>query len=207
MKTRSELKKMAKQQIKGKIGSLFLVALIIYGISIVASAIPLVGSIASLIISPALTFGMYLVYYKLSKDENYKPDAGDAFGGLKNLTGAFRVYWAQSIFTFLWSLLFVIPGIIKSYAYSQAMYILADNPDITGTDAIGESSKMMNGHKMDYFMLQLSFIGWHILAVCTFGILYVWLIPYINATNANFYQSIKPVDVYYNPENEEFQSA
>ena len=187
---RSELKQMAKRQIKGKIGSLFVVALIIYGISILASIIPVVGSIASLIISPALTFGMILVYVKLSRNETYKPDAGDAFGGMSNVSGAFKVYWAQEIFTFLWSLLFVIPGIIKSFAYSQAMYILVDKPDITGTDAIGESQKMMNGHKMDYFVLQLSFIGWHIVGALTLGIGTLWVTAYQEAATVAFYEEL-----------------
>lgn len=83
------------------------------------------------------------------------------------------------------------------------MYVLEENPEISGTEAIRRSSDMMEGYKMEYFILQLSFIGWNILAVCTFGILYIWLIPYMNATNANFYQYVKPVDVYYTPDEEQ----
>ena len=99
----------------------------------------------------------------------------------------------------------IIPGIIKGIAYSQAMYILAENPEIGGREAISKSQEMMRGHKMEYFILLLSFIGWSILASLTFGLLYIWLIPYMNATYANFYQSIKPVDVYLNPETQEPQ--
>ncbi|MBR6563678.1 MAG: DUF975 family protein [Clostridia bacterium] len=204
MKTRSELKALAKQQIKGNIGGLFLLSLIVALISGVCSIIPVVGSIASLVITPALSFSIILAYYKLSLGNGYKPDAGEAFGGFSNFTGAFRVYWAQSIFTFLWMLLLIIPGYIKGIAYSQAMYVLAENPEISGTEAIGKSQDMMRGHKMEYFVLQLSFIGWHLLAVLTFGLLYIWLIPYMSATNANFYQSIKPVEVYYTPDEPQF---
>ena len=204
MKTRSELKALAKQQIKGNIGGLFLLSLIVALISGVCSIIPVVGSIASLIITPALSFSIILAYYKLSLGNGYKPDAGEAFGGFSNFTGAFRVYWAQGIFTFLWMLLLIIPGYIKGIAYSQAMYVLAENPEISGTEAIGKSQDMMRGHKMEYFVLQLSFIGWHLLAILTFGLLYIWLIPYMSATNANFYQSIKPVEVYYTPDEPQF---
>lgn len=204
MKTRSELKALAKQQIKGNIGGLFLLSLIVALISGVCSIIPVVGSIASLVITPALSFSIILAYYKLSLGNGYKPDAGEAFGGFSNFTGAFRVYWAQSIFTFLWMLLLIIPGYIKGIAYSQAMYVLAENPEISGTEAIGKSQDMMRGHKMEYFVLQLSFIGWHLLAILTFGLLYIWLIPYMSATNANFYQSIKPVEVYYTPDEPQF---
>lgn len=205
MKTRSELKALAKEQIKGNIGGLFLLSLIVGLISFVCSIIPVVGSIAAFVITPALSFSVILAYYKLSQGNGYKPDAGDAFVGFSHLSGAFRVYWAQAIFTFLWMLLFIIPGYIKGIAYSQAVYILAENPDISGTEAIGRSQDMMRGHKMEYFVLQLSFIGWMLLGTLTFGLLYIWLIPYMNATNANFYQSIKPVDVYLNPETQEPQ--
>lgn len=194
--TRKEMKTLAKQQIKGKIGVLFLIALIISLVSGICSVVPVVGSIASLVITPALTLSTFLVYYKLSKDSAFQPSAGDSFGGFKYFTKAFCVYWAQAIFTFLWTLLFYIPGLIKGIAYSQAMYILIDNPEISGREAIKKSSEMMNGHKMDYFVLQLSFIGWIILGFFTLGILYIWLVPYMNATNANFYQSIKPAETY-----------
>lgn len=203
MKTRAELKALAKQQIKGKIGILFLISLVIAIISGAASSIPF----ASIIVDPALMLSTYLIYCKLSSINDYRPEIGETFGGFSNVLGAMRVYWAQALFTFLWTMLFIIPGIIKGIAYSQAMFILAENPEIGGREALKKSSEMMQGHKMDYFILSLSFIGWNILAVFTFGILYVWLAPYISATQANFYQSIKPVDFNFVPENEEFQTA
>ena len=203
MKTRAELKALAKQQIKGKIGILFLISLVIAIISGAASSIPF----ASIIVDPALMLSTYLIYCKLSSINDYRPEVSETFGGFSNVLGAMRVYWAQALFTFLWTMLFIIPGIIKGIAYSQAMFILAENPEIGGREALKKSSEMMQGHKMDYFILSLSFIGWNILAVLTLGILYIWLAPYISATQANFYQSIKPVDFNFTPENEEFQTA
>ena len=178
MKTRKELKQLAKEQIKGKIGILFLITLIIGLLGMAISAIPVVGTIASLIITPALEFSAVLVYWNMSKDPEYQPAVGDVFKGFSNFANAFRVYFANAIFTFLWMLLFYIPGIVKAIAYSQCFFILADNPEMTGREAIKKSSEMMKGHKWEYFVLCLSFAGWAFLAVFTFGLLYIWLVPY-----------------------------
>lgn len=100
------------------------------------------------------------------------------------------------VFVGLWALLLVIPGIIKSIAYSQTYFIYKDISDsnigseMRFTDYITESRILMNGHKGRYFMLQLSFIGWHILAWFSFGIGYLWLNPYIHATEAAFYKDL-----------------
>ncbi|MGT2924570.1 DUF975 family protein [Streptococcus caviae] len=98
------------------------------------------------------------------------------------------------IFIYLWSLLLVIPGIIKTYSYSMTNYILKDKLEkgesMTVTQAITESRQLMMGHKWEYFVLNLSFIGWAILANLTAGIGYLWLIPYIQTTTAAFYQNL-----------------
>lgn len=96
----------------------------------------------------------------------------------------------QSIFVFLWSLLFVIPGIIKGLAYSQSMFILKDHPEFTANKVITESRKLMDGYKWKFFLLQLSFIGWGILSILTLGIGLLWLVPYITAANAQFYEKL-----------------
>ena len=105
------------------------------------------------------------------------------------------IYFLNAIFTFLWSLLFIIPGIVKSYAYSQAYYIYYDTYQTTGQtpgylDTITASRRIMDGHKGQLFWLDLSFIGWHMLAILTFGIGYLWLTPYISATKAAFYEEL-----------------
>lgn len=102
----------------------------------------------------------------------------------------------STILVFLWSLLLIIPGIIKSLSYSQMYFIYKDlsdqgkAKDYSLIDYITQSRKLMNGHKMDYFILNLSFIGWFILAVITFGIGFIWLIPYYRMTMANFYRNL-----------------
>ena len=112
----------------------------------------------------------------------------DAFGQyLKNVWAMFLMV----LFVSLWSMLLLIPGIVKAYSYAMLPYILKDNPELSAMDAIRLSSKMMKGHKFDLFYLQLSFIGWAILAVLTGGIGLLWLQPYMMTTQASFYQDIK----------------
>lgn len=96
-----------------------------------------------------------------------------------------------TVFVMLWSLLFVIPGIIKAISYSMAFFIKAENPDISPSDAIKESMRMMNGHKWEYFCLQLSFIGWYIIGALSFGIGTLWVSAYNQTANAIFYDKVK----------------
>ncbi len=97
----------------------------------------------------------------------------------------------QTVFTFLWSLLFVIPGIVKSYSYSMAQYIKHDNPTWDWEQCITESRRIMDGNKWKLFCLQLSFIGWFFVSMLTCAIGNLWLIPYMSAANLSFYESIK----------------
>ena len=105
----------------------------------------------------------------------------------RNVWGMFLV----GFFTSLWSLLLIVPGIIKFYAYAMTPYILIDNPELSANQAINLSCKMMKGHKFDLFFLQLSFIGWGVLSVLTGGIGLLWLMPYMMSAQAAFYQDIK----------------
>lgn len=106
---------------------------------------------------------------------------------LRNVGGMLLV----GVFTFLWTLLLIIPGIIKSLAYSMTPFILKDYPELSANQAINLSMKMMEGRKFDLFYLYLSFIGWGILAIFTLGIGYLWLMPYIYTSTAAFYQNVK----------------
>lgn len=96
-----------------------------------------------------------------------------------------------SVFIFLWSLLFLIPGIIKCFSYAMTPYILIEHPEMSVNKAIDESIYLMDGHKFDYFYLGLSFIGWIILSIMSFGIGFIWLIPYMQTTMAAFYADLK----------------
>ena len=109
-------------------------------------------------------------------------------------TGYWHKVWGMflmGLFIALWSLLLVIPGIIKAFSYAMTPYILEENPELSANEAIDRSRAMMKGHKFDLFWLYLSFIGWAILCIFTLGIGYLWLIPYMQAAQASFYEDVK----------------
>ena len=124
---------------------------------------------------------------------NVSRRAAAGFGNLLDAFGIFfKVLWLHilmAIFIFLWSLLLVIPGIIASYRYSQAVYILLDDPSKGALQCISESKALMRGHKWQLFVLQLSFIGWAILSIIPF--VGVYTEPYFRTTYANFYRALK----------------
>ena len=95
------------------------------------------------------------------------------------------------LFTFLWSLLFIIPGIVKCFSYSMTPFILEEHPELGANEAIDHSRAMMKGHKFDLFWLILSFIGWGFLCLFTFGIGYLWLVPYMDTSISAFYEDVK----------------
>ena len=102
------------------------------------------------------------------------------------------VMFLKKLYIFLWSLLLVIPGIVKSYSFYLVDYILAENSDLNKSRVFEMSKTMMKGHKMEAFVLELSFIGWHLLSTLTFGLLNVFYVnPYLQATKAEFYSAIK----------------
>ena len=112
----------------------------------------------------------------------------------KRFLKSFLLYLLVNLYLFLWTLLFIIPGIIKSFSYAMTYFIINDHPEYSLNQAITESRRMMDGHKMEYFILCLSFIGWFILSCITLGIGFLWLIPYFYTTSA-FYEEI--AEEYY----------
>ena len=110
----------------------------------------------------------------------------------KNYKNAVKTAFFKDLFIWLWSLLFVIPGIIKAYEYRLVPYIFAENPDMKYSDILAESSKLMKGNKWKTFVLDLSFIGWELLSLCTCGLLSVFYVdPYRLQTDAALYEAIK----------------
>lgn len=188
MFTREEVKTASKEQLKGRwgiVGGLFLViTILLIGIQF----IPYIGFLGNYIISGACTLSYIIICFKVIQREPLGIE--DAFSGFKNFGKSIGLFFWQLLWVFLWTLLFIIPGIIKSYSYCMSFYILADHPEITVREAMNESKRMTQGHKMDLFILQLSFIGWGILATLTFGIGYFWLIPYMQVTMANTYKKL-----------------
>lgn len=132
---------------------------------------------------------MALVFLKLSYRE--PAEVGDLFQPFQNFVNTFFAGFLSAIFTFLWSLLFVIPGIVKALSYSQVYYIMCDHPEYTGREAIDASREMMRGHKGELFVLQLSFIGWFLLSALTFGLLMFYVMPYYQSTLTEYYRYLK----------------
>lgn len=184
---RKELKTAAKEQIRGKIGILFLITLLIGIMSYVAGYLPIVGW---LIIAPAFTIALTRIYLGIAAGK--KPLIDDMFGGFKDFWISFKTGFFTGLFVFLWTLLFIIPGIIKSYSYAMAPYIIAEDPSVGALEAISRSERMMRGHKMELFILQLSFIGWILLTAFTFGIAAIYAGPYMQTAQVNFYNKINP---------------
>ena len=96
-----------------------------------------------------------------------------------------------TLYTLFWGLLLIIPGIIKSLAYSMTYFISKDHPEYSIDECIEASKRMMDGHKGELFVLYLSFIGWFLLGILTLGIGYLWLIPYMDTTIAHYYEELK----------------
>ena len=189
--TASEIRAKARQQLGNNIFSnqwlyALVVCLIVTAISGIASSTVVIP----LLISGPLSFGATKVFLKLARSGD-AIKIEDTFGGFtSDLGGNIILGLLISVFTFLWSLLFVIPGIVKAYSYSMAFYIKHDNPTYTWKQCIDESRKMMDGNKMRLFLLDLSFIGWIIVGMLCLGIGTLWVSPYMSAAHANFYEEI-----------------
>lgn len=99
----------------------------------------------------------------------------------------------STLYTFLWTLLFIIPGIMAAYSYIMAPYILAENPEMGPKEAIARSKEIMAGHRWDLFCLHISYVGWNLLSLLTLGILSLWIQPWMNAATAMFYRNLVPL--------------
>ncbi|MBO7251862.1 MAG: DUF975 family protein [Oscillospiraceae bacterium] len=129
--------------------------------------------------------------FLLKQHDGMNPEFNDLFSQFYRFGTGFSQRFQRGLYVFLWSLLLVIPGIIAEYSYAMTPYILAENPEMSAGEAIANSKQMMEGHKMELFLLELSFIGWHILAALTLNIGYLWLNPYKNAAAAAFYRKLQ----------------
>lgn len=193
---RVQIKELSKQQLGGNIFSNrwmmgLLACLIIMIISGVCGMIPGVGVVAAIIIAGPLSYGLSYAFLKTARIGE-EIAVGDIFDGFKgDFGGNVLIGLMTAIFTMLWSLLFVIPGIVKSYSYSMAFYIKVDHPEYDWHQCINESKRMMDGHKAELFVLDLSFIGWMLVGMCACGIGILWVEPYMQAARTNFYESIK----------------
>lgn len=198
MLTRAELKQQAKAQLKGNLGMLLVVLLVYFLVCLAVSLvggfifakIPVLLYVITYAVVPPIALGYCMVYLDTTYGE--KPQVATLFRPYKECwLNSVLVNILVAVFTLLWSLLLIIPGIIKSFSYSQAYFILAENPGMTAKEAIDESKLIMDGHKMELFVLYLSFIPWFLLGYVTLGLGFIYVAPYMTLTLTNYYHNIK----------------
>jgi uncharacterized membrane protein len=203
MKSNQEYKNIALAALKGKWAPAVLCAVVymviagFYSVFITLnSTSPEVWtSVVSLLFMYGLMFPLQVGYYCSHRDLVVK---GDAFLTRNTFKITFSSWGRNAlgmllmmVFTVLWTFLFIIPGIIKAFAYALTPYILVDNPELSANQAIDLSVKMMKGHKFDMFWLSLSFIGWIFLSIVSLGIGIFWLMPYMTTAMGAFYEDVK----------------
>ena len=129
-------------------------------------------------------------YFIKNHDEN--PELSEIFSSFKgNYLNVVKIMFLMDLKTLLWLFLFIIPGVVKAYEYSMIPYLLAENPNLSASQAFSLSKKMTTGQKMDLFVLDLSFLGWIILGLICCGIGILFVLPYPEATKAEVYLNLK----------------
>ena len=196
MMNRAGLKQKAKDQLGNKLfGTGWIMAvcavIIVGAITGGVNSIPYVGWIISLVVGGPLAYSLAKLFIKQSYDG--KPmELGNMFDGFKEDFGCnVLLYIMQVIFITLWSLLLIVPGIIKMYEYKFIFYVKADHPEYTWKECFAESKRLTNGHKMDMFVLSLSFIGWAIVGTLCVGVGSFWVAAYQGATFSQLYKQLK----------------
>ena len=189
LKQNSELRAQAREALRGKWPMAAVAALIYSAIAGGLSSIPFIGWIGSLLVGLPVAYGFAVLMLGVFRGAE-EVDLGVLFAGFQEYSRILSTKLLQAVYTFLWSLLLLIPGIIKYYSYGMTDYILKDEPELCNNAAI-ERSMAMEGNKMKLFLLDLSFIGWAILCLFTFGLGFFVLQPYMQVARAAFYEDLK----------------
>lgn len=205
MKQNSEYKNMALQSLEGNWAKAAVASLIVFAI------LELAGYVPSFVLSPTtsmvsqgiitilllpLAWGYMVFFLRLIRRED--TDYGRLFDGFSQYGRLLLAELLKSIYVLLWTLLLIVPGIVKEYSYAMTEFILKDHPEMSGEQAICESMRMMQGHKMQLFLLDLSMIGWLLLSILTLGIGFLFSVPYLYSAHAHFYEDL--VEEAPNPE-------
>ena len=182
---RATLKQRARDILGNKIfGEQWMMMLLV---CLVASAI---SGVFPLVLMGPMNYGLALVFLQSARTGE-KVIFEDVFKGFDDVGENILLGLMQSLIVMLWSFLFIIPGIVKAHAYSMSFNIKVDHPDWGWKQCLDESQRMMDGHKWELFVLNLSFIGWILLCILTMGFGSLWLVPYQQMTHTLFYQKLK----------------
>ncbi len=190
MTANRDLMSLARKQLKGRWWLGVGVTMIIFAISFGLSFIPYIGGIIDFIITGPFMIGIAMFYLTVAQKQS-APLVGQIFNGFNYFAAGFVAFLLMTIFIFLWALLLIIPGILACLSYAMTYFILAENPQTRGLEAIRKSKGMMKGYRWKLFCLSLRFIGWIILGMLSLGIVFLWIIPYFWTSLANFYIDIK----------------
>ena len=211
MQLNSELRAQARERLEGQWGTFVLMTFLMLVIQTILQIPGYIGSLLE-ILSPEnvlaslsfsnisnilsllalpLSWGLTVSLLRNHREESV--DLENLFDGFRGgrYTRVFCAIFLVNLFTFLWALLLIIPGIMKAFSYALTPYILLDEPELTAKQAIARSCEIMQGRRWKLFCLYLSFIGWGILCLLTFGIGFLWLVPYMNASIAAFYEDAR----------------
>ena len=167
----------------------------------VLSFIAIAFTVLHFVIGGAVTLGY--VKFNLSLVDHKPASFAQLFSEFHRLGQGLLMQLLRNIYTFLWMLLFIIPGIYASYGYAMTPFILLENPDMTANEAIGKSKELMYGNRWRLFCLEISFIGWALLSAFTCGLGYIALYPYMEASYAAFYREITAEKYGREPKEEE----
>lgn len=195
MRSAKEYRAAARASLSNRWGGAVIMTLVYEAIMFVVSCLDFVnkdlhlGTIAVLLLLPMVYSFMVAFLDNIRENKEYK--VGQIFVGFNDYTRILGTLLLKSLYTFLWYLLLIIPGVIKQYSYAMTDYILRDHPELKNNAAIERSMAMMKGHKFDLFYLHLTFIGWALLCIVTLGIGLLWLYPYMLSAQAHFYEERK----------------
>ncbi len=192
-----ELRARALQSLKGRWDKAIVAFLILLFVTGVAQCVPFLA----VLITIPVGYGVMIWFLEFYRGERgAEPDHKTIFSFFDDYIRIFFTIFLAGIYTALWSLLFIIPGIIKGLSYSMTTYILKDHPELQFNDAIELSMRMMKGNKMRLFLMYLNFMMWTTLSIFTLGIALLWVVPYMHTTLAAFYEDLRADFDYTIPE-------
>lgn len=201
MKTNQDYKNAALAALKGNWTQAVLAGLAVFAIALVANMLTAAdpeGSLAAIVsmavsicVTVPLSVGLFAAYRNLYLGTDVKVVENAFKTGFGNWGHHVGGTLLVALYTLAWTLLLIVPGIIKSFSYALTPFILTDKPELSANEAIELSMKMMDGHKLDLFILYLSFIGWYLLSILTLCVGMLWVMPYMYTAMAAFYEDVK----------------
>jgi uncharacterized membrane protein len=183
------LMEQARASLSNKWNSAALAAFVMLLVTVGCRLIPVLGGIAGLVIAGPMALGSTMLWLAYARGQ--ATPLATIFRGFDNFANALIAYLLVLLFTILWMLLLIVPGIMAGFSYSMTFFIMAEDPNIKPREAIRKSKAMMYGHRMKLLFLSLRFIGWEILGLLTLGIGFLWIMPYLYVSFAKFYEDIK----------------